>query len=105
MLGNFFTKHNIRVIPKIQNQVADSVATIAGNFKATIYSKKKYKIEIVNRPSIPENLKYWKVFEDDLHIKIFLELSDEFVNTKIDTENQNSENFQENVQFAEEDVE
>ena len=30
---------------------------------------------------------------------------DEFVNTHVDTENQNSENFQDNVQFADEEVE
>ena len=55
--------------------------------------------------SIPNKHKYWKVFEDDIQIKIFLVLSYEFVNTQIHIENRNSENFQENVQFAEENVE
>ena len=40
-----------------------------------------------------------------MQIKIFLELPDEFVNTQIDTENQNTENFHEGVQSDEEDVE
>ena len=40
-------------------------------------------MDIVNRPSIPDNSKYWKVFEDEMQIKIFLELSREFVNTLI----------------------
>ena len=57
MLGNFFFEYRIRVIPMMQNQVADSMATTTGNFKALIYSKKKYKIEIVNRMSIPDNSK------------------------------------------------
>ena len=105
MLGNFFTEHRIIVIPRIQNQVDDSLATTTGNFKAPIYSKKKYKIEIVNRPSIPEYSKCWKVFEDDIHITRFLETPNEFVNTHIGIENQNSENFQENVHFAYEEVE
>ena len=48
----------------------------------------------MNRPSIPDNSKYWQVFEDDTQIKIFLELSGEFVNTQIDSENDNCENFQ-----------
>ena len=29
-------------------------------------------------PSIPDNVKYWKVFEDGLELKIFLETIDEF---------------------------
>ena len=33
-----------------------------------------------------------------------MELLDEFVNTHIDVENQNSENFQDNVQFEDEDA-
>ena len=41
----------------------------------------------MNRPSIPDNSKYWQVFEDDMQIKRFLELSGEFVNTHIDGEN------------------
>ena len=45
MLGIFFTKYKVRVIPKREYQVP-------------IYSKKKYKIAVVNRPSIPDNSKY-----------------------------------------------
>ena len=40
-----------------------------------------------------------------MHIKIFLEMSDEFVNTQIDTENENLKNFQDDVQSEKEDVE
>ena len=46
----------------------------------------------MNRPSIPDNTKYWQVFEDDMQIKRFLELLGEFVNTCIDEENADSEN-------------
>ena len=84
MLGNFFTYYKVRVIPILENQVVDSLATTAGNFKVPIYSKKKYKITVVHRPSIIDNSNYWKVFEDDLKIKRFLEMSNEFVNTQID---------------------
>ena len=48
-------------------------------------------MEIVNRPSIPDNSKYWQVFEDDMQIKRFLELSGEFVNTHFDNENDKDE--------------
>ena len=93
MLGNLFTGYKVRLIPIKENQVVDSLSTTIGNFKVPIYSKKKYKIDIVNRPSIPDNSKYWKVFEYEPHIKRFLELSNEFVNTHIYTDNQNSEKF------------
>ena len=87
MLGNFFNEHRVMVIPIIQNKVTYSLATTNGNFKIPVYSNKKYKIELVNRPFIPNNSKYWKVFEYDLQIKRFLEKSDEFSNTHIEGEN------------------
>ena len=41
-------------------------------------------MEVKYRPSIPDNVKHWKVFEDDLEIKIFLETMDEFFSLHID---------------------
>ena len=93
------------MVPIRHNQVVDSLATTAGNFKVAIYSNKKYKIEVINKPSIPDNSKYQQVFEDDLQIKIFLEILDEVVNTNIDTENQNLENIQDDEHFADEEIE
>ena len=87
MLGNFFSEHRVMVIPRIENRIIDSLATIAGKFKIPIYSNKKYKIEFVDRPSIPNHSKYWQVFEDDLQIKRFSEIFDEFTNTVEDKEN------------------
>ncbi len=43
------------------------------------------------RPSIPDNIRHWKIFEDDEHIKRFLKIVDEFAATQIDTDNQNQE--------------
>ena len=62
ILGNIFTKHRVRVISRIQNKIVDSLATTTGNFKILVYPDGKYKIEVVNRPFIPNNSKYWKVF-------------------------------------------
>ena len=90
MLGIFFMEHRVRVVPIRENQVVYSLDTTAGNFKIPIYSKNKYKIAVVHISSIPDNSKYWQVFEDDLQIKTFLELSDENLKTQIDIENQNT---------------
>ena len=65
-----------------------------GKFKTPTVGQRKYKVDIVNRPSIPNNSKYWKVFEYDMQIKIFLESSGEFVNPRVDNENDNLEKFQ-----------
>ena len=93
MFGNYFTKHKVQVIPRYENIVVDSLVTPAGKFEIPTASKRKYKVDIVNRPSIPDNTKYWQVFEDDMQIKRFLELSGEFVNTRIDEDDVDSENL------------
>ena len=58
MFGNYFTEHNVKVIPRYDNTVADSLAIAAGKFKTPTAGKRKYKVDIVNRPSIPDNTKY-----------------------------------------------
>ena len=92
------------MIPRNENTVADSFV-VAGKFKTLTAGQRKYKVDIVNRPSIQDNSKYWQVFEDDMQIKIFLELSGEFVNNQIDSENDNFLNFQDAEESEEEIVE
>jgi len=40
------------------------------------------------RPSLPDNIQHWKVFEDDDEINRFLQVIDEFYEIKIDQENE-----------------
>jgi len=40
------------------------------------------------RPSLPDNVKYWKVFEDDDEVNRFLQVIDEFSEMQIDQENE-----------------
>ena len=42
-----------------------------------------------HRPSIPNNIQHWQVFEDDEQLRKFLESLDEFTETHTDQENQN----------------
>ena len=102
MFGNYFTEHAIKVVPRYENIVADSLAVIAGKFKTPSADQREYQVDIVNRSSILDNSKYWQAFEDDMQIKRFLELSREFVNTHIDGENDNCENFQDAEKSEEE---
>ena len=66
MFGNIFIEHTIQVIPRHENLVADSLAVAARKFETPVARQKEYQVEIVNRPSIPNNYKYWQVFEDDM---------------------------------------
>ena len=93
MFGNYFIEHSVKVVPRYDNTMVDSLEIAARKYKTPDAGKRKYKVDIVNMPSIPDNTKYWQVFEDDMQIKIFLELSGEFVNTKIENESVDFENF------------
>ena len=57
MFGNFFTEHSVKEIPRYDNIVADSLAIVARKFKTPTVGKRKYKVHIVNRPSIQDNTK------------------------------------------------
>ena len=62
----------------------DSLVVLASNFRVPLPSKLRYDVEVKYRPYIPKNVKHWKVFEDDIEIKIFLETIDEFFALHID---------------------
>jgi hypothetical protein len=57
--------------------------------------KLSYEIQIKYRPSLPDNVKYWKVFEDDEELSRFLQVVDEFFDLHIDQQNLNEEGSQE----------
>ena len=78
LIDSFFLAFNISFVPREKNTVDDSLATSASNFKVPLPPKLKYDIEVKYRPSIPDNIKNWKVFEDDIEIKKFMKAVDEF---------------------------
>lgn len=81
-----FEEYQIIIIPRSQNAIADTYAVVASTFRIPIHPNTKYTIEVKHRPAIPNNVKYWQVFEDDDHIESFLTLTDEFENMVIDEE-------------------
>ena len=76
-----FGEFNISLIPREHNCIADSLANSSSIFKIPIYPKKKYEIQVKHKPSIPNNVKHWNVFEGNHQIKRFLENNEEIVNT------------------------
>jgi hypothetical protein len=56
----------------------------ASTFKPPLPPKMKYEIEVRYMPSIIDNVKYWRVFEEDFEIKRFIEAIDDFSLIHID---------------------
>jgi ribonuclease HI len=81
-----FSEYSLSMIPRGQNQIVDALATSASVFKILVFPNRGYEIEVKNRPTIPDNIKYWKVFEDDKQIESFLKMDSEFANLNIDEE-------------------
>jgi hypothetical protein len=84
LIDNFFSAFNISFVPREENTLVDSLAVSASMFRIPLPPKIKYDVEIRYRPSVPDNIKHWKVFEDDFEIKKFLESVDEFSALHID---------------------
>ncbi|KAH9312033.1 hypothetical protein KI387_027068, partial [Taxus chinensis] len=42
------------------------------------FSHEKFSIEMIHRPSVPDNANNWQVFNDNQHLLSFLELKDNF---------------------------
>ena len=67
-LIEFFEECKFNLIPRLQDGIADSLATSAIVFKIPMSPNSKYEIEVKHRPFIPDNVKNSQVFEDDKQI-------------------------------------
>jgi len=83
-IENLFQGFNITVIPRDENMHVDSLVASTSSFKIPEPVLLEYQIQVKYRPSIPDNLKHWQIFEDDGHLKSFLQVIDEFSNMKIE---------------------
>jgi hypothetical protein len=84
LIDSFFLALNISFIPRGETTVDDSLAISTRNFRVPLPPKLRNDVEVRYRPSIPDNVKHWKVFEYDIEIKRFLEIVDEFSALHID---------------------
>jgi hypothetical protein len=92
LIDIFFLAFNISFISREENTTTDSLVISASNFRVALPPKLRYSIELKYRPSIPDNVKHWKVFEDDLEIKRFLETVEEFSALHIDQDHDSASN-------------
>ena len=73
------------------NHLVNSPTISASMFIPPLPPKLNYEIQVKYRPSLPDNVKFWKVFENDDELSKFFQVVDEFSNMHIDQENLNVE--------------
>jgi len=74
-------------MPRVQNRIADALAKVASSLKIPMNSSNKFKIHVKHHPTVPENQRYWQVFQDDEEIDYFMQNKGKFKETSIDEVN------------------
>ena len=90
-LRDSFMFFELSYIPQDLNHLDDSLAISASIFVPPFPPKISYDIQVKYRSSLPDNVKFWRVFENDGELSKFLQLVDEFFDIHIDQENLNLE--------------
>ena len=70
-----FNAFNINAVPRLQNVAADLLATFTSILVPT---NKKCSIELIFRPSVPDNVTNLRVFDDDEQIIDFFTNEESF---------------------------
>ena len=81
-------------IPRALNHLVDSLVVSASLFVPPLPPKLNYDVQVKYRPSLLDNVKFWKVFENDDELSKFLQLVDELCDIHIDQENLKREESQ-----------
>ena len=72
-LTSHFTAFNISPIPRLENASVDLLANVSSKLiPPGYYSPDRFSIELIFRPSIPDNITNWRVFNNDPDIISFL---------------------------------
>jgi ribonuclease HI len=73
-----FADFKISYVPRVMNELDYSLVVSSFSFIPPLPHKLTYEIQVKYRPSLPDNVKFWKVFEDDVELTRFLAVLDEF---------------------------
>jgi ribonuclease HI len=92
LVDSCFLAFNISFFPREKNTMEDSLVISTSNFRVPLPPKLKYDVKVKYRPFIPDNVKHWKFFEDDIEIKRFLETMDDFSSVHIDQDHDTKKN-------------
>lgn len=68
-LTSHFTTFNIFSVPRLQKASVDLLASVASKLiPSQEFSPNRFSIELIFRPSIPDNVTNWRVFNNDADI-------------------------------------
>lgn len=79
-----FSEYTLTCVPCIQNSIVDALGKAASSLKIPMNSRNKFEIHAKHRPTVPDNQRYWQVFQDDEEIDDFLQNKGKFKETSID---------------------
>jgi ribonuclease HI len=79
-----FSIFEIYYIPRDMSHLVDSLVVSDSMFIPPMPPRLSYEIQVKYRPSLPDNIKYWKFFEDDDELNRFLQVVDEFSDMHVD---------------------
>ena len=66
---NHFEAFNISSIPRSENKELDSFAIATSRLSPLKdFEMSRFYVQIIYRPSIPDNITHWRVFENDSQI-------------------------------------
>ena len=68
------------------NHLVDSLVVFGSLFVPPLPPRLNYDIQVKYRPSLPDNVKFWKVFENDDELSKFLQVVYEFSDMHINQE-------------------
>ena len=72
---NKYSAFNINSIPRLNNSEDDLLANVASKlFPVEGLSPNAFSVELLFRPSVPDNITNWRVFDDDQQIISFLHM-------------------------------
>jgi hypothetical protein len=82
-----FEAFNITSIPREKNILVDSLAIATSRMSPLEdYEASRFTVELLYKPSFPNNISNWKVFEGDEQIINFLTNQDNFKDLAMDDE-------------------
>ena len=84
-LTKHFIAFNISSIPRLQNASTDLLANVASKLiPSEDFSPDRFSIQLLFRPSIPDNIINWRIFNDNPDIVSFLTSKGSYTNQIID---------------------
>ena len=83
-LSKTFKIMSLEATPREENHMADALVVSASTLQPCEGPLHDLcKMEVLFRPSVPDNLEYWQVFEHDDQIIRFMENNKEFTDSQI----------------------